>query len=599
MWMPELPEDEGHVREHSLVAVARRFVPLLAPEARRIAAGCALLALGLAADLASPQVLRRLVDVDIPNGSAGGIATSALVFLGLFLLARAAGLVQVAVLAGAGLRIVTALKERTFAHILNLSLDFFEKNPTGRLLARVESDCERLLALFSEVGAAIVGTVLLLAGTVVLLFMTDARIAGWVVAILLPIAVANVFFVRYLRQFYRVSRREYARLSGFLTEYVQAVPILQAYGIEGHARARLDERNRARGRADLAGAFREYPYWGLLQATEVAIVAGVLWFGSRSASGAALSVGTLVLFVEYVRRLFQPLVHFSEQLNFVQRALASSDRVLAVLDTPTRTPDAPDAADRVPADWRELAFEDVTFAYRDAARPAVEGVSFRVRRGETVALVGVSGGGKTTLASLLLRFHDPSSGRISLDGVDIRGFQKRAWRRRLGLVLQDVQLFPGTVAENLRVFIGDGPDGISDQAIDRALDVVEARPIVERLPAGLATQLAEGGSNLSVGERQVLSFARAVVRDPDILVLDEATSSVDPATERRLQRSLERLLAGRTAIVIAHRLETVRRAHRIVVLHGGKAVEIGTHDELLARGGLYRDLVELQRLGVS
>ncbi|MBI4612930.1 MAG: ABC transporter ATP-binding protein [Planctomycetes bacterium] len=646
MWAPDLPEDEGHVREHSALAVARRFVPMVAGEMKRVAAGAALLVVALAADLASPQILRYLVDDAIPSSAASsgreggtggrnsppgarvapgeaegakppqggaearmaestisiepapwGIATAAGLFLGLFILGRAAALLQVNVLARAGLGVVTALKERTFAHILNLSMDYFEKNPPGRLLARVESDCERLLALFSEVGAAIAGTVLLLAGTVVLLLATDARIAAGVFAILVPIALTNIFFVRYLRRFYSASRKESARLSAFLAEYVQAVPILQVYGIEDLARSRLAERNKSRLQAELAGIFREYPYWGALQATEVAIVAALLWFGSRAIFGAALSLGTLVLFVEYVRRLFLPLVNFSEQLHFVQRALASADRVLAVLDTPTRTPEAPGALDDVPADWRELAFEDVTFSYRDAERAAVDRVSFRVRRGETVALVGVSGGGKTTLASLLLRFHDPTLGRIALDGADIRRFKKRAWRREIGLVLQDVQLFPGTVAENLRVFAEQAPDGIAVEAIERALEVVGAREIVGRLSGGVSTELAEGGANLSLGERQVLSLARAVVRDPAILVLDEATSSVDPATEGRLQRSLEKTLAGRTAIVIAHRLATVRRADRIVVLHAGKVAEEGNHEELWAKGGIYRNLVELQLLG--
>jgi ATP-binding cassette subfamily B protein len=303
-----------------------------------------------------------------------------------------------------------------------------------------------------------------------------------------------------------------------------------------------------------------------------------------------MSVGTLVLFIEYARRLFQPIAQLSEQLNFVSRALVSADRVFEVLETPSRTPDAPDALPEVPREWKELALDAVTFSYGDAARKAVDEVSFRVKRGERVALVGVSGGGKSTIASLMLRFYDPTAGRIALDGRDIRGFQKRAWRSRVALVLQDVQLFPGTVRENLTVF----RDDVEDAAIVRALEITGAKDLVERLPKGLSTELAEGGSNLSMGERQLVSFARAVTRDPDILVLDEATSSVDPATEKRLQASLEAILTGRTAIIIAHRLETVRRVDRIFVLHGGRVVEEGKHDDLYARGGLYRDLVDLQ-----
>jgi ABC-type multidrug transport system fused ATPase/permease subunit len=587
------PEDEGHVRELRLATIVRRFGPLLAPHKRRLAAGLGLLVASIGADLAGPLVLQRLVDVDIPSGSARAVLGSAAVFLALFLVARAAGFAQVVVLARMGLAVVTDLKRRTFDHLLDLSMEYFDRNPTGRLMSRVESDAERLLALFSEVGGALAGTALLFAGTIAFMFAADARIAAGVVVLMLPIFVSNVFYIRYLRKFYGRGRKVYARISSFLAEYVQAVPVVQVFALEGRARERLAERNRTKLETEVATAFREYPYWGALQAAEVGIVMAILYFGSRAVLGTRMSVGTLVLFVEYARRLFQPIVQFSEQLNFVQRAFASADRVFGILDTPSRTPDGPGARDEVPRGWRELRFEDVSFGYGAGAAKALDGVSFTVRRGERVALVGASGGGKTTIASLLLRFYDPTAGRIALDGEDLRAFRKRAWRRAVGLVLQEITLFPGTVAENLRVFA----EGVTDEQVARALDAIDARELVDRLPRGLATDVAEGGANLSTGERQLLSFARAVLRDPEILVLDEATSSVDPATERRLQRSLEKLLADRTSIIIAHRLETVRRADRIIVMQGGRVAEEGTHAELYARGGLYRDLHDLQLKG--
>jgi ATP-binding cassette, subfamily B, multidrug efflux pump len=296
-----------------------------------------------------------------------------------------------------------------------------------------------------------------------------------------------------------------------------------------------------------------------------------------------------VLFVEYTRRLFFPLLMFAEQIQFLQRAFASADRVFGILSTESTVADALGTVDHLPRDWKTLSFDRVTFDYAEGSR-ALEEVSFTVRRGETVALAGPSGGGKTTVTSLLLRFYEPTSGAILLDGVDIRRFSLRAWREAIGLVLQDIHLFPGTIGDNLRVFA----DGIPDERLAGAVRSLGAEEILSRLPQGLSTDLAEGGQNLSMGERQLVSFARALVRDPQILVLDEATSSVDPGTERKLQESVERLRRGRTSLVVAHRLSTITAADRILVLQRGHLVEEGTHRELYEQDGIYRGLFDLQ-----
>jgi ABC-type multidrug transport system fused ATPase/permease subunit len=410
-----------------------------------------------------------------------------------------------------------------------------------------------------------------------------------IVALMLPILFGTYFFLRYIRRAFRTIRKLFARISAFLVEYIQGIPILQIYGYTERAKMDLVRLNRDMYSRQTRVYLREYAFWGAFSSVEIAAVMLIIWVGARHYLGVVMTVGTLVLFIEYTRRLFFPMVQFSEQLDFIQQAFASADRVFGVLDTPSLTPDAPDAIDRVPSDWKEVAFENVAFAYAGGAQ-ALKGVSFRIPRGQKVALVGLSGGGKTTVTNLLLRFYEASGGRVTLDGVDIRRYRQREWRRKTGLVLQDIHLFPGSLRENLRVL----RDDISDDALDRAMRVAQAEAMVKRLPQGYDTELSEGGANLSMGERQLLCFARAIVNDPDILVLDEATSSVDPATERRLQESLEHVLAGRTSLIVAHRLATITTVDRILVLHEGRLVEEGTHDELYARGGIYRDLFDLQ-----
>ncbi|MBD3336668.1 MAG: ATP-binding cassette domain-containing protein, partial [Candidatus Eisenbacteria bacterium] len=493
------------------------------------------------------------------------------------------------IMAKVGLRIVTGLRQQVFAHLLTLSMAHFDKNPPGRLMARVESDVERLLVLFSEVSVALMRNGILLVSTFVAMMIADVTVALTVLALMVPMIVGTYFFLRYIRNGFRTVRRLYAKISEFLTEYVQGIPILQIYGYTEKAQLDLMRHNQDKYTKEVRLAFVEYGFWGLFASMEIVAVMLIIFVSAPKVLGATMTVGTLVLFIEFTRRLFWPLLMFSEQLNFIQRAFASADRVLEVLDTPSRTPDRPGARETVPQTWREIAFEDVEFTYDGGAR-ALDRVSFRVRRGEKVALVGLSGGGKTTVTNLLLRYYEPNAGRITLDGVDIRDYSQKAWRRNIGLVLQDIHLFPGTLGDNLRVL----RDEIPQDALDRAVRVVHAEEMLRRLPLEYDTVLSEGGGNLSMGERQLLCFARAVVEDPDVLILDEATSSVDPVTEQRIQDSLDRLMKGRTSLIVAHRLATITKADRILVLHQGRLVEEGTHMELYRREGIYRDLFDLQ-----
>ncbi len=591
MWyMVSDGEDEHSGRRRlPLSAMARRTWEIVGPYRWAFLPGAFLMLLTVGGELVGPLLIRRLLDEVIPSGDETGVLSTAGLYAGAYVVAMGAGYAQTVLMWRTGLETVAALRRKVFAHVLSLSLSFFDRNPPGRLMARVESDVERVLDLFSFMALSILRNVLVLVATFFVMFSANAHVASIVLAIMSPVVVGTYFLLRYVRENYRTVRAIYARISGFLAEFVQAIPVLQVYGYTDRARAKLADLNKAKVWREAKVAYVEYAAFSLIMTMEVVAAMAIIYLGSAHGTSKGLSVGTMVLFIEYTRRFFWPLVAFSEQLGAVQKSFAALDRVFAILDTEAEVRDEPGALDEVPSDWKELRFENVSFAYEEGVT-AVNDVSFTVRRGERVALVGLSGGGKTTIASLLMRFYEPMQGRITLDGVDIRRFTQKAWRQRIGLVLQDVSLFPGTVAENVSAM----RKGTRRDAIEHALKVVEAWDIVERLPGGLDAEISEGGGNLSMGERQLLCFARAIVQEPDLLVLDEATSSVDPVTEERLQRSLEDLMRGRTSVVIAHRLATITKCDRILVLHEGKLVEKGTHRELYELGGIYRNLFDLQ-----
>lgn len=582
-------DEEQSPRHRGLREMLRRMLPLFRPHRGRVLLAALLLVGAVAADLSGPLLVRHLLDHDIPAGDGHGVLLRAGAYILLFAAGMALAYVQVLILWRVGLQIITGLRQQVFAHLMTLSLAYFDKNPPGRLMARVESDVEKMMMLFSDVALALLRNVILFAGTFTVMVIANARVTFAVLTLMVPLLLGTYFFLRYIRGVSRTVRRLYARISTFLVEYVQGIPILQIFSYTDRARLDLARLNNDKYGKEVRLYMVEYVFWAAFASVEVAAVMVIIYVGAPQIFAATLTVGTLVLFIEYTRRLFWPLIMFSEQLDFIQRAFASADRVFNVLDTPSRTPDRPGARERVPDDWREIAFEQVSFVY-DGGVKALDRVDLRIRRGERVALVGLSGGGKTTVTNLLLRFYEPTEGRITLDGVDIRDYRQQAWRARIGLVLQDIHLFPGTLGENLKVL----RDELPDDRLGRALRTVQAEEMLKRLPDGYATELSEGGGNLSMGERQLLCFARAVVEDPDVLVLDEATSAVDPVTESRLQRALDALLEGRTSVIVAHRLATVTSADRILVMHQGRLVEQGSHAELYERGGIYRDLFDLQ-----
>lgn len=492
-----------------------------------------------------------------------------------------------------GVSVVLQLKEDLFRRAIGLDPEFFREHPPGRLIARVESDTEAVKNLFSSTSLQLFRATLTFLGVLAVMLSFDARTTLLVLPVLLVTGVATAVFVRFIRGFYRRARKALAALTAHIAEYTQGIEVVQHHAWEPHARARLDDLQRERYSAEAAGSLLNAVFWASFATGEVVTAALVLWVGVERVLTGLMTIGTLVVFLEYMRQVFTPLQLLSEFVAQVQQGLVAAERVFGILGQSPRAPDPPDALPD-PHLRQALALEDVRFAYPGGAE-ALRGVSFALPRGTKTALVGPSGGGKSTLVNLLLRFHEPSAGRIVLDGTPLPRFQRAAWRRRVGWVPQDVYLFPGTLRENLTVFEPDVPPA----RLEEACRLARLDRLVAALPRGLDTPLLERGANLSQGERQLVSLARAFLQDPELLVLDEATSAIDPETEALIQEGLATLLRGRTALIVAHRLSTIRDCDQILVIEQGRVAERGTHQELLAREGVYAGLCARQLSGAA
>jgi len=567
-----------------------RFAPYLKPHWKAFSLAIFLMIFAIAGELAGPLVLRAVIDDAIPSGSSSEIAKLSGYYALIFLVTMVISYLQVILASRIGLSIVRSLKRRLFDHVLTLSMAFFHANPSGKLMARVESDTERVQMLFSETSMALLRNAAMVLGTLLIMYKADSYIAVRVIAITVPVGLISLPVLKKMRIIWGDVRKSYASIAGVAAEFVRAVPVLQVFGSTGYALKKMHIQGKEYFRRELKASLWEYGFWSFLGSLEIAAVAVILVSGRPGVVSGAVTVGTVVLFVEYTRRLFGPLVMFSETLNQIQRALASGERLLEILDTNTLTPDGSIQQTGFPSPWVKIEFEDVWFRYSPETEWALKGVSFTLSRGETIALVGDSGGGKSTIVSLLLRFHYPQKGRITIDGVNINDFTLDAWRSGLGLVLQEVNLFSGTLSGNLTVF----DHTVSRESQENALRLIEADELLQKIPGGLDGQISEGGANLSMGQRQLINIARAMLRQPEILVLDEATSSVDPGTEQRIQRATSLALEGRTALVVAHRLATIVHSSEIIVIRHGVVAEQGSHDELLARKGIYSRLHRLQ-----
>ncbi|NNF08487.1 MAG: ABC transporter ATP-binding protein [Candidatus Eisenbacteria bacterium] len=540
-----------------------------------------------------PLLVKRAIDTDIANRDVEGLQQTVLLYLGTQLLYLIVFYLMRIWLEYAGQRMMATLKQRLFRHIMKLPLAFFDRNAPGKLLSRVENDTEALRMLFTTTTVMLIGDAVLFVGMFAAMFFVSPRLAG-VTALVIPVLLISTwYFQGRTRPLFIAYRGLTAEICGRLAEFIQGLPILQAFSRRDWAADHFQSVNIRRFRVAYEGE-RLWLFWfNFVIFMEFFAFALILGFGGVWALKGIVTIGTLAMFMGYVRRFFEPIMRLSDQMVVVQKAMAGGERVLNLLQEEVTIKDK-EQAESFPALKEGIEFRGVWFRYREDLEWVLQDVSFFLPAGNRHALVGPTGSGKSTIISLLLRFYDPTRGQILVDGRDLREFSQREVRARVGLVMQDLYLFPGDLHSNLTL----GRER-SDQEVQRAIEMTEAQGLVKRLPNGLKEVITERGKNLSMGERQLLSFTRAVVGDPDLLILDEATSAVDPSTEARIQHSLERILEKRTALIVAHRLSTVRSCDEILVLSQGKIAERGTHSQLLEQGGLYRALYELQFKEVS
>jgi len=568
--------------------VLGRLRPLFRPYGWHFGGALVLLLTASALVIAGPILIKRAIDVNIAGGDTSGLRVTVMLYLAAQLAHLGITYAMRNWLEWAGQSMMARIKKKLFAHLLRLPMSFYDGQPPGRLLSRVENDTQALRMLFTTTSVMLLGDLFLFVGMYVAMAMVSVRLT-LVTAIILPCLLGvTIFFQKRTYPIFIEVRKLTAEICARLTEFIQGMPVLRAFERRHWAAGNFQRLNREKFRVEFRGERLIVLWFNVIFFLEAVAFALILGIGGMWALSGLVTIGTLAMFIGYVRRFFDPLFRLSEQLAVIQKAIAAAERIFLLLKEPL-TIDDPER----PLDWpglaNEVRFENVWFRYRDDGEWVLQDVSLRIPAGSRCALVGPTGGGKTTVVSLLLRFYEVTRGRILIDGVDIRSMRQAELRRKIGLVLQDIYLFPGNLEANLTL----GRD-VTRERVEAAAGLTLSNRVVARLPDGYASDLSERGANVSVGERQLLSFTRAIVHDPALLILDEATSAVDPATEATIGRAMERTFEGRTALIIAHRLSTIRRCDTIFVVHHGRIVERGSHEELLDMGGLYRSLHDLQ-----
>ena len=576
----ERAEDKG--------ATARRLLAELQPYSRSLVLALVLVALSALSQAGGPWLIGRAIDKDILGRDPSGLFRTMLLLLGVYVVGTLAQRGQIRQVGSIGQSILASMRERIFERLLRLPLRYFDRRPVGDLMSRVTNDVDTLNQLLSQGFTQLLGSFFSLTGIVVAMLVLDWRLALVCFTIVPVMLLTNVFFARRARRAFRTTRERVGDVTAGLQEEIVGIREAQAFNRTEANIERFRERNAANRAANVQAVAITSAFAPAIDVLSTLAIALVIGYGGYLVVTGTLTVGLLTAFLIYVQQFFRPIQLASQVYTQAQAALAGAERIYNILDEEPEPPDPPGTTKLEDVDGR-IEFENVTFAY-EPGRPVLHGISFNIDPGQTVALVGPTGAGKTTIANLIPRFYEVSAGSVRVGGRDVREVERRSLRSRIATVLQEPFLFSGTIAQN----IGYGRSGATREEIEGAARAVSAHGFIAALPDGYDTPLGTGGGTLSQGQRQLVSFARAVLADPRILILDEATSNVDTRTEALIQEALGTLLKGRTSVVIAHRLSTIRNADLILVIEEGRIAERGTHGSLLAAGGLYAHLYRRQ-----
>ena len=567
---------------------ARRLLGELRPYRGSLTLALVLVVIGALSQAGGPWLIGRAIDRNILGDDPGGLYGTMALLFGVYVAGTLATRGQIRQVGTVGQSVLASLRRRIFERLQSLPLKYFDRHPAGDLMSRVTNDVDTLNQLLSQGITQIIGSLFSLVGIVVAMLVLDWRLAVVCFAIIPVMLLTNVFFARRARRAFRTTRQTVSDVTAGLQEEIIGVREAQAFNRTEANIERFRERNAANRAANIQAVAITSAFAPAIDVLSTLATAVVIGYGGYLVVMGTLTVGLLTAFLIYVQQFFRPIQLASQVYTQAQAALAGAERIYEILDEEPEPPDPPDA-ERLEEVEGRIEFESVTFAY-EAGRPVLRDVSFEVEPGQTVALVGPTGAGKTTIANLIPRFYDATEGSVRVDDRDVREVERRSVRRHIATVLQEPFLFSGTVAEN----IGHGRLDATREEIEAAARAVSAHDFIMALQEGYDTPLGTGGGTLSGGQRQIISFARAVLADPRILILDEATSNIDTRTEVLIQEALRTLLGGRTSVVIAHRLSTIRNADVILVIESGRVAERGTHASLLSTGGLYADLYRRQ-----
>ncbi|MCB0060468.1 MAG: ABC transporter ATP-binding protein, partial [Caldilineaceae bacterium] len=564
--------------------IIMRLLAFVRPYSRRMTFAFFCMLIASALTLLTPYLIKVAIDDHITHGNQAGLDRvalwTALAFIGIYF----ATAIQRYLLGWVGQRVLATLRNQLFSHLQQLSLRYHDNTIIGVTVSRVISDVGVINELLSQGLLTLIGDLLLLGGIIFVMLSMDAKLALYTFTVLPLMMLATHLFATRAKVAFRQTRNKVAAVVGDLAENIAGMRVIQAFAQEDAAQARFDDVNRANRDANIAAISLSFAFLPTVEFLGMLATAVVLWFGGRAVMNEGVTIGVLVAFLAYVTRFFQPIQDMSQLYTTMQQAMAGGERVLQLLDTEPDVADPPSGAELGAIEGR-VELQNVHFYYREDT-PVLRDINLSIAPGQTVALVGPTGAGKTTIANLVARFYEASEGAVLVDGVDITTVTQQSLRRQMGLVPQDPFLFSGTIRDNIRFGQGDA----TDEEVEAAARSANAHEFIVAMPDAYETEIMEGGANLSVGQRQLICIARAVLADPRILILDEATASIDTVTEALIQEALDRLLRGRTSIVIAHRLSTIRNADLICALQQGEIVERGTHEMLLRKDGLYAEL---------